>query len=214
MFFRLNLAVEVSKPFRDPRKIHWRKFGQAGTEFNIARCINSDKSLFDDLNKIWKCNYPNSNTGHRLSRNSVLSVLLNGGGTQNLIATVTQKLQAHHHFMSAHVIGIFWPETITIEELPRNTEGICRSYIEKRRQPVVLMPWNGTRYPRMSSMWNALEQWRRSTSILENSGGVIAHCRGPTAVARKSGWRARPHIEVYGNHISNTYFRAVEAWKQ
>lgn len=105
-----------------------------GTDADIKSRINKARCAFHSLHKIWRSNNINRKTKLRLFDCSVKSVLLYGSTTWGLTQTNIHKLQTFVNRCLRRILRIFWPNTISNNELLNATNNIkVEDEIKKRK---------------------------------------------------------------------------------
>ena len=96
--------------------------------------IRKASQTFAMLKPIWKSKQLRLETKLRLYNSNVLSVLLYGSECWKLIAKLAHKLETFQNKCLQKILGVFWPNTITNEELHRKTDATSlATQIKKRR---------------------------------------------------------------------------------
>ena len=96
--------------------------------------IRKASQTFAMLKPIWKSKQLRLETKLRLYNSNVLSVLLYGSGCWKLTAKLAHKLETFQNKCLRKILGVFWPNTITNEELHRKTDATSlATQVKKRR---------------------------------------------------------------------------------
>ena len=88
--------------------------------------IRKASQTFAMLKPIWKSKQLRLETKLRLYNSNVLSVLLYGSECWKLTAKLARKLETFQNKCLRKILGVFWPNTITNEELHRKTKAWTR----------------------------------------------------------------------------------------
>jgi len=105
-----------------------------GTEEDIDQRINKARNTFNMLHKIWNASVLSRNTKIRMFNACVKSVLLYGCETWKHTQKITRRLQVFVNKCLRRLIKCFWPNTITNEELLRQTRQVdIEKEIRKRK---------------------------------------------------------------------------------
>ncbi|KAI0215988.1 hypothetical protein LSAT2_031965, partial [Lamellibrachia satsuma] len=95
---------------------------------------DSAKDATARIRKIWKSKQLRLETKLRLYNSNVLSVLLYGSECWKLTAKLAHNLETFQNKCLRKILGVFWPNTITNEELHRKTDATAlATQIKKRR---------------------------------------------------------------------------------
>ena len=106
------------------------------------------------LKPIWKSKQLGLETKLRLYNSNVLSVLLYSSECWKLTAKLAHKLETFQNRCLRKILGVFWPNTFTNEELPRKTDATSLAkQIKKRR-----WRWAWTRVPNVT--WRTAQDSR------------------------------------------------------
>ena len=100
-----------------------------GAESDVAGRIRKAYGAFSQLYTIWKNNSISKRTKLRIFNSNVISVLLYGSETWKVTADISKKLQVFVNRCLRRIMGVWWPEVMSNEELwhitgqlPINTE--------------------------------------------------------------------------------------------
>ena len=154
-----------------------------GTEEDIVSRIRKAQQAFATLRSVWKSRVISLNTKLRIFNSNIKSVLLYGSETWRLTKALLSKVQSFLNKKLRQIIGIFWPNVITNEELwGRTGQEDVETTIKRRKWKWIghtlrKAPNNTTR---MAMEWNPQgrrsrgrpkQSWRRTVSKeLENIG--------------------------------------------
>ena len=154
-----------------------------GTEEDIVARIRKAQQAFATLRSVWKSRVISLNTKLRIFNSNIKSVLLYGSETWRLTKALLSKVQSFLNKRLWQIIGIFWPNVITNEELwARTGQEDVETTIKRRKWKWIghtlrKAPNNTTR---MAMEWNPQgrrsrgrpkQSWRRTVSKeLENIG--------------------------------------------
>ena len=96
--------------------------------------IRKASQTFGMLKPIWKSKQLRLETKLRLYNRNVLCVLLYGSECWKSTPKLANKLETFHNRCLRKILGIFWPNTTTNEELSRKTDATSLdTQIKKRR---------------------------------------------------------------------------------
>ena len=146
--------------------------GDSGAD--VKGRINKARGAFAALRKIWKTSKISIKTKLRIFKSNVLGVLLYGAESWKVTQTICHKLDVFQTRSLRRILGIFWPRTISNEDLYSRTDMRPLSNVIKNRRwmwighvcrmdpsaiPRVAMRWTppGTR-----KQGRPKETWRRS----------------------------------------------------
>ena len=154
-----------------------------GTEEDIVARIRKAQQAFATLRSVWKSRGISLNTKLRIFNSNIKSVLLYGSETWRLTKALLSNVQSFLNKRLRQIIGIFWPNVITNEELwARTGQEDVETTIKRRKwrwigHTLRKAPNNTTR---MAMEWNPQgrrsrgrpkQSWRRTVSKeLENIG--------------------------------------------
>lgn len=93
-----------------------------GAEADVRARVAKASHAFSTLTKVWKSKNISRNTKLRIFNSNVKAVLLYGAETWLTNRTVINKLQVFVNKCLRRILGIFWPERITNEELWSQTK--------------------------------------------------------------------------------------------
>ena len=96
--------------------------------------IRKASQLFAMLKHIWKSKQLRLETKQRLYNSNVLSVLLYSSECWKLTAKLAHKLETFQNRCLRNILGVFWPNTITNEELLCKTDATSLATQIKRRR--------------------------------------------------------------------------------
>lgn len=105
-----------------------------GTEADITSRINKAKGAFGMMSTVWRNNNISLRTKLKLFNSTVKSVLLYGCTTWKVTATITSKLQVFINRCLRRILRIFWPNTISNEDLWRKTGQVDIGTLIRRRK--------------------------------------------------------------------------------
>ncbi|XP_037930032.1 uncharacterized protein LOC119664651, partial [Teleopsis dalmanni] len=88
-----------------------------GSRQDIQHMLSKAKQAFGTLNKIWRSSNITQRTKIHLYNANVKSTLLYGSESWNLTARDAQQLQAFVNHCLRRILHVFWPATITNNEL-------------------------------------------------------------------------------------------------
>ena len=144
------------------RTLHSREAIDGDSTKDAMAKIRKASQTFAMLKPIWKSKRLRLETKLRLYNSNVLSVLLYGSECWKLTAKLAHKLETFQNKCLRKILGVFWPNTITNEELHRKTDATSLATQIKRRR------W---RWPKTALRWTAdgkrrrgrpKETWRRT----------------------------------------------------
>jgi len=143
-----------------------------GTEEDIVARIRKAQQAFATLRSVWKSRVISLNTKLGIFNSNIKSVLLYGSETWRLAKALLSKVQSFLNKRLRQIIGIFWPNVITNEELwARTGQEDVETTIKRRK-----WKWIGhtlrkapNNITRMAMEWNPQgrrsrgrpKQWRR-----------------------------------------------------
>ena len=93
-----------------------------GTDADVKARIGKARGAFIQLRNIWKSGVIGKRTKIRIFNSNVKSVLMYGSETWRLTKQTTRKLQAFVNSCLRRILKIYWPITISNEELWRKTK--------------------------------------------------------------------------------------------
>ena len=93
-----------------------------GTEEDVEARVRKARNSYHSLKKIWNSRQIRRKTKLNLFNSNVKSVLLYGAETWRMTETIKQKLQTFSNRCLRRIMGIFWPQWVTNEELWRMTD--------------------------------------------------------------------------------------------
>lgn len=105
-----------------------------GTEEDIKSRSNKARATFARMKPIWKSKVYNRNTKLRLYRSIILPVLLYGSECWKLTKKDNNKLSTFHHSCLRRILGIFWPNKISNNQLLQVTKQDQMNDIIKRKR--------------------------------------------------------------------------------
>ena len=164
-----------------------------GVQRDVVKRIGKARSVFVRLNKTWRTRNIREDTKIKIFKSMVKPVLLYGSESWTITEETRKKLQVFINRCLRSILGIFWPETMTNEELwKRAKEEKIEIQIRRRK-----LRWIGhtlrkekEEIPRRVLQWNPqgtrgrgrpCETWRRSiykeTNMTWRQMGTIAHNR-------------------------------------
>lgn len=135
--------------------------------------INSARSIFAVLPKIWKCSLLNTNIDFLIRSFGVANAAV-GSSTQKVSAAVTRKIKALKNSWLRNVVGMLWSDAISNEELYWRMDqlpaDIHRSYIKKEYCWLPLLMESPTsRSDRLENECHiTVESWRELIYISAN----------------------------------------------
>ena len=145
------------------------------SEVDVQARIAKATGAYAALHNIWKSSKTSKKTKIRLFKSSVLSVLLYGSESWKVTTAVTSKLDTFQTRCLRRILKIYWPNTISNEELYRRTNTTPLSLeIKKRRWSWIghILRMHPDAIPRVALRWTPTgkrkrgrprETWRRST---------------------------------------------------
>ena len=135
--------------------------------------IRKASQTFATLKPIWKSKQLRLETKLRLYNSIVLSVLLYGSDCWKRTAKLAHKLETFQNRCLRKILGVFWPNTITNEELHRKTDATSlATQIKKRRWRWlghVCRMSPGALPKTLDSRWEK-ETWSPKRNMEKNSG--------------------------------------------
>ena len=103
-----------------------------GTEEALVARIRKAQQAFATLRTVWKSRAISLNTKLRIINSNIKSVLLYGSETWRLTKALLSKVQSFLN--KRQILGIFWPNVITNEELwARTGQGDVETTIKRRK---------------------------------------------------------------------------------
>ncbi|XP_062611961.1 uncharacterized protein LOC134273759 [Saccostrea cucullata] len=144
------------------------------SEVDVLARISKATGAYVALRNIWRSAKISTNTKIRIFKSNVLGVLLYGAEAWKVTKTISNKLDTFQTRCLRRILRIFWPNTISNEELYKKTNTTPLSQVIKRRKWL----WIGhvrrmhpTSIPRVALKWTPpgkrkrerpKETWRRS----------------------------------------------------
>ncbi len=104
-----------------------------GTILDVQQRINKARGAFSRLKNVWSTSNISLHLKIKLFNDCVKSVLLYGCETWFVTDNITQKLQAFVNRCLRNILGIWWPQKITNQELWEKT-GQSKIYVEIKRR--------------------------------------------------------------------------------
>ena len=163
-------------------------------KFKIRCRITKASQAFAALRNIWKCRNISTNTKIRLFKSNVLSVLLYGSESWKVMKTIEHRLEVFQNRCLRRILRIFWPNTISNEELHRRTNTIAiAKQVRQRRWRYIghTLRKTQTELPRVALRWTPdgrrkrgrpKETWRRTVDKeMKRKGwtwGFLERCSG------------------------------------
>ncbi|XP_075157756.1 uncharacterized protein LOC142231022 [Haematobia irritans] len=95
---------------------------EGGSSEDIKNRLNKGRAAFASLEKVWRSTYISRNTKIKIFNASIKSVILYGCETWNSANKELQAIQVFINRCLRKIVRIFWPNTITNEELWRTTK--------------------------------------------------------------------------------------------
>ena len=171
------------------------------SEKDITEKIKKARQTFAMLNKIWKAKGLNLRTKLKIYRSNVLGVLLYSSECWKMTQSIIHKLETFQNKCLRRILQIFWPNTITNEELLKRTECASLETIIKRRRwrwfgHVCRMPAGAL--ARTALKWTAdgkrrpgrpKETWRRTVERELKECGLTWETVGRKAAERQQ-WKS------------------------
>ena len=142
----------------------------ADVESRIAKA----RGAFANLRSIWRSTSISTNTKIRIFKSNIIGVLLYGAESWKVTKNITQKLDVFQTRCLRRILKIFWPNTISNNELYQRTSTTAISVLIKQRRwnwighvhrmettsiPKIAMRWTP---PGKRSRGRPKETWRRS----------------------------------------------------
>ena len=164
------------------------------TEVEIRTRITKASQAFASLKNIWKCRNISTNTKIRLFKSNVLSVLLYGSESWKTTKTIENKLEVFQNRCLRRILKIFWPNTISNNDLHARTNCTpIAQQVRQRRWRYIghTLRKQRTALPRIALRWTPdgkrkrgrpKETWRRTVEKeMKNNGwtwGFLERCSG------------------------------------
>ena len=105
-----------------------------GTKEDIVASIRKAQQAFATLRSVWKSRAISLNTKLRILNSNIKSVLLYGSETWRLTKVLLSKVQSFLNKRLRQILGIFWPNVITNEELwARTRQEDIETTIKRRK---------------------------------------------------------------------------------
>jgi hypothetical protein len=176
---------------------------KGGTEEDVESRIQKAKGSFGMLAKIWRSNQISLKTKLRLFDSNVKSVLLYGCTTWKMTNSISNKLQVFINRCLRRILKIYWPNTISNEELWRRTGQMqIDTLIRKRKYEWIghLLRKEGSKIAKEALWWNPhtsqkfrkqgrpSQTWRRTVEAELASVGINKNNIAQTA-KNKVKWR-------------------------
>ena len=137
---------------------------KGGVESDIKIRIGKARGAFKQLQNVWRSNAIKTQTKIRIFNSNVKSILLYGSETWKLTNQLKNRLQSFINNCLRRILRIFWPNTITNEELWERTKQQLVVLEMKKRK----WRWLGhtlrkprTNITRQSLRWNPQGQRKR-----------------------------------------------------
>ena len=92
---------------------------EGGTKEDINNRLGKARSVFRDMSNVWRSSQYYTSTKLKLYKSCVVSVLLYGSECWRMTATELSRLKSFHTTCLRRILRIFWPETISNEDLLR-----------------------------------------------------------------------------------------------
>jgi len=140
-----------------------------GTEDDINNRLKKARSSYSMLGKVWKCRSISRHTKVRLFNSNVKSILLYGSESWSLTKRLEQKLQVFINNCLRKILQIYWPQTISNEELWRTTkQSPVIKQIMKRKYKWIghTLRKQNTEIPKQAFRWNPPGTRRRGRPCL------------------------------------------------
>ena len=128
-----------------------------GSEEDINNRLKKARSSFGMLGKVWKCRGISRDTKVRLFNSNVKSILLYGSESWSLTKKNESKLQVFINNCLRKILQIYWPQTISNEELWRTTKQVPVSkQIMKRKYKWLghTLRKHDSEIPKQALVWN------------------------------------------------------------
>ena len=93
-----------------------------GSDKDIQARIGKARTAFLILRQVWNSKHISTQIKLRIFNSNVKSVLLYGAETWRTTKATSSKLQTFINRCLRHILGIYWPNTITNEELWQTTQ--------------------------------------------------------------------------------------------
>ena len=104
-----------------------------GVDEDVKQCIKANEA-FIQLYPIWKSKIVTTQTELRIFRSTVKSVLLYGSESWKVTNQITNRLHVFVNRYLRRILNIYWPETISNEELRnRAKEDSIKNQIRRRK---------------------------------------------------------------------------------
>lgn len=137
---------------------------ESGTQKDIKTRLNKARGAFSQLRNIWKSKQYSLRTKVRLYNSNVKAVLLYGSECWRVTKQDMRNVDVFHNKCLRRICNIFWPNTISNEELYKKTGSSHMSLeIQKRRLRwlghVFRMP--NERTPKVALRWTPIGKRKR-----------------------------------------------------
>lgn len=107
---------------------------EGGTKEDIHCRLGKARSVFREMNNVWRSTQYSTNTKLKLYRSCVVSTLLYGSECWRMIETDLSKLRSFHTTCLRRILRIFWPEKISNKDLLRRCKQEDMDAIITRRR--------------------------------------------------------------------------------
>ncbi|XP_013400983.1 uncharacterized protein LOC106166864 [Lingula anatina] len=105
-----------------------------GTSRDVNNRLTKARNAFKSLNKIWKCSQYSIKTKLRIFESCILSTLLYGSECWRITEEDIKKLSTFHTSSLRKILKIFWPRTISNDDLLKQTNQRSISEIIRTRR--------------------------------------------------------------------------------
>ena len=198
-----NPVTVSGKPLEDVHDFVYlgsKVTSEGGCDEEVTTRISKANQAFAMLRPVWKTSGFSIHTKIRIFKSNVLSVLLYGSECWKATTAIERKLEVFQNKCLRRILKIYWPNTISNEELRTRTSTIpIQQAIQIRRWRwlghVCRMPT--TSHPRIALRWTPQgrrnrgrprETWRRTIEKELKSRGLSLET-APTAAANRTRWR-------------------------
>ena len=107
---------------------------EGGTKEDIHSRLGKARSVFRDMNNIWRSAQYSTNTKLKLYQSCVVSTLLYGSECWRMTEADLTKLRSFHTTCLRRIQRIFWPQKISNEDLLRRCKQVDMGTIISRRR--------------------------------------------------------------------------------
>jgi hypothetical protein len=179
------------------------KYG--GTEKDVSRRLSLARNAFVTLRPVWKSGKYSTTTKIRLFNSNVMPVLLYGAEMWRITGTDSKRLDVLQRTCLRRILGVFWPQTISNEELYSRTGTTPVSETIKMRR----WKWIGhilrrekNNHARVALTWapegkrkrgKPRTTWRRTVEQERDLMGWTSWSKVAELATDRTGWRHAVH---------------------